>query len=57
MAMKSKRNLAVALAVALHGLPGAVLAGSENGYRVTEPPGFPIFNTNAPSAWSASNGH
>lgn len=57
MAMKTKRYLAVALAAALHGLPGAVLAGSENGYRVTEPPGFPIYNTNAPSAWSASNGH
>ena len=55
--MKTKRYLTVALAVALHGLAGAVLAGSENGYRVTEPPGFPIFNTNTPSAWAASNGH
>ena len=57
MAMKTKRYLAIALAVVLPGLPGAVLAGSENGYRVTEPPGFPIYNTNAPSVWAASNGH
>ena len=54
--MKTKRYLTFALAVALQGLSGAVLAGSENGYRVTEPPAFPMFNTSAPSAWAASNG-
>ena len=55
--MKTKRWMTIVLAVALHGLPGAVRAGSENGYRVTAPPAFPLFNTSAPSAWAASNGH
>ena len=57
MAMRTKRYITLALAAALYGLPGAVRAGSENGYRVTEPPAFPVFNTSAPSAWAASNGH
>lgn len=55
--MKTKRYLTVALAMALYGLPGAVLAGSQNGFRVTAPPAFPIFNTNTPSDWAASNGN
>ncbi len=53
--MKSKQNVAVALAFALHLMAVAVWAGPQGGYRVTAPPAFPIYNTSSPSAWAATN--
>ena len=54
--MKTKQNMAVVLAFALYLLPGTVSAASQDGYRVTAPPAFPLFNTGTPSSWAASNG-
>lgn len=54
--MKTMRYLTVGLAFALHGIPGAVSAASQSGYRVTAPPAFFIYNTSSPSAWAAANG-
>ena len=53
--MKTTRYVTIGLAFALHLMPGAVSAAIQNGYRVTAPPAFPIFNTPAPSAWAATN--
>ena len=54
--MKTERNFTVGLALAIALTSSAVFAGSQNGFRVTEPAAFPIFNTNTPSPWAASNG-
>ena len=54
--MISKQKMLPALAVILCLLPDSGSAASQNGYRVTAPPAFPIFNTPAPSPWAASNG-
>lgn len=55
--MKTKLNLAATLALALHLMPGVVLATSQDGYQVTEPPAYPLFNTNTPPAWVWTNGN
>ncbi len=54
--MKTMRYVTVGLAFVLHLMPGAVSAASQNGYRVTAPPAFPIYNTPSPSVWAATNG-
>ncbi len=54
--MKTMRYVTVGLAFALLWMPRAVWAASQNGYRVTAPPAFPVYNTSTPSAWSATNG-
>ena len=56
--MKRKQIVAVLVVPALLLLaPVAASAASQNGYRVTAPPAFPVYNTSAPSLWAATNGH
>jgi hypothetical protein len=55
--MKTKQNIAVVLAFVLHVMPSAILAASQNGYRVTAPPAFPIFNGSNSVPWAVTNGH
>lgn len=54
--MNTKQNVAVLLAFIASLVPGMGMAASQSGYRVTAPPAFPIFNTNSPSLWAATNG-
>jgi|GEM_PF-4805168 len=54
--MITKQSVATVAVFVLYLLPGTGSASSQNGYRVTAPPAFPVFNTASPSAWAASNG-
>ncbi len=54
--MQTPKSMVATLTLSLSLLPISVFAATQDGYRITPPAVFPLFNTNAPAAWSATNG-